>query len=140
MYALITSVILAFLFGQERPGRLDSRTVVLPNRWQLTPAGKTIGLRDFPLNMVISPDGQYAAVVHSGYGRQLVAVVDLRLGQTVSEVTIDKTFYGLCFSPDGKTLYVSGAADNVVYAFAFKAGFLSDPQRIGLGDATIKIY
>src|SRR5207247_3351664 len=95
MYALISLLIFGFMFGQERPGRLNSSTVVLPNRWQLTPAGKTIGLRDFPLNMVISPDGQYAAVVHSGYGRQLVAAVDLRLGQTVSEVTIEKTFSGL---------------------------------------------
>src|SRR5215467_6687282 len=98
--------------GQQRPGLLDSNTVLLPNRWQLSPAGKNIGLGDFPLNMAMSPDGRYLAINHNGHSRQFVGVVDLQTEKTVSEATVEKSFYGVAFSKNGRLLFVSGAADD----------------------------
>src|SRR5881394_1306105 len=34
--------------------------VFLPNQWTLRPAGESIPLGDFPVNMVLSPDEKYA--------------------------------------------------------------------------------
>src|SRR5579862_416582 len=119
--------------GQEFPGKIDRGNVLLPNRWRLSPAGKNIALGDFPLNMAMTPDGRYLAVNHNGQSRQFVAIVDLQTKKTVSQVTIDKSFYGICFSPDGRTLYVSGAGDDLIYAYDFKAGFLSNERRMMLG-------
>src|SRR5215813_5232182 len=121
MKKLISIVIIGFavltLAAQERPGFLDSTSVLLPNRWQLSPAGKNIGLGDFPLNMAMSPDGRYLAINHNGHSRQFVGVVDLQTEKTVSQVTVEKSFYGIVFSRNGRTLFVSGAADNWIYAY-----------------------
>lgn len=64
--------------GQERPGKIDRNSVLLPNRWRLSPAGRSIALGDFPLNMAVSPEGRYLAVNHNGQSRQFVAIVGLQ--------------------------------------------------------------
>ena len=38
---------------------------------------------------------------------------------------VDQTFYGLCFAPDGKTLFASGGEFEVVHAFDFDDGLLA---------------
>lgn len=126
--------------AQERPGRIDSGTILLPNHWTLSPAGKNIGLGDFPLNMAMSPSGRYMAILHNGQSRQFVAIVDLQTEKNISEVTVDKSFYGITFSNDGGTLLVSGAADNWIYAYDFKNGFLNNERRVELGVKTAKIF
>lgn len=139
--ALLVGLLVTLTSGaQERPGFIDPKTVLLPNRWQLSPAGKNIGLGDFPLNMVMSPDGRYLAINHDGHSRQYVAIVDLQTEKVVSEATIDKSFYGVAFSKNGQTLFVSGAADNLVYAYDFSRGFLSNERRIELATPSAKIY
>ena len=53
-------------------------------------------------------------------------IVDLgKSRRSVSRVTSPQTFYGLCFAPDGKTLYASGGEYEVVHAFDFADGFLA---------------
>jgi len=136
-----TGLLLALMISaQDRPGRLDSSTTLLPNRWKLSPAGKNIGLGDFPLNMAMSPNGRYLAINHNGQSRQYVAIVDLQTNNRISEVTVDKSFYGITFTNDGQTLMVSGAADNWIYAYDFNRGFLSNERRIVLGAKDAKIY
>jgi len=128
------------LSAQQRPGFLDSNTVLLPNHWQLSPAGKNIGLGDFPLNMAMSPDGRYLAINHNGHSRQFVAVIDLQTEKKISDVTVDKSFYGIAFSKNGQMLFVSGAADNIIYAYDFNRGYLSNDRKIVLDKPTAKTY
>ncbi len=95
------------------------------------PNGKLLGevpgnpqrTNNFPTAAVISPDGRYAVVLHSGYGayssgeRQSISVLDLktnalkdfpddRLGSDAKQTY----FLGLGFSGDGKHLYASMAS------------------------------
>src|SRR5437867_9593913 len=92
------------------PGLQPDGSVLLPNQWSLRPAGITVELRDFPINIAVHPAGRYAAVLHSGYSRHQILVVDIAAAQVISHADVNQSFYGLEFSQDGKTLFCSGAA------------------------------
>ena len=109
------------------PGVQPDRSVLLPNQWSLRPAGKQVEVGNFPVNVAVHPQGDWAAVLHSGYGPHEVVVVDLKTAGVTSRVTLPKTFYGLCFTPDGKRLLVSGGEDDVVYRFHFADGTTDEP-------------
>src|SRR5438132_10993769 len=89
------------------PGVLASGAIQLPNQWSLRPAGKQVTLGDFPVNIALHPDGRWLAILHAGYGVHEVVIVDVgnARNKITCRVPIDQTFYGLAFSPDGKTLY-----------------------------------
>src|SRR6185295_293681 len=56
--------------------QFDSRRVMLPNGWSLSPAGKSIPLGDFPMNLVVSASGKFMAVTNNGQGRQTITLID----------------------------------------------------------------
>lgn len=111
--------------GMQRDGR-----IVLPNQWSLRPAGEQVALGDFPVNMVLHPSGKWLAVLHAGYGDHEVVILDVATKKKVSRTILEQTFYGLCFSPDGKQLFASGGDREVVHQFNFEGGYLSSPRRI----------
>jgi YVTN family beta-propeller protein len=92
---------------------------VLPNGWTVTPAGALTTLGTLPLHMALDPSGKWIAVTNSGYATEGVAVVNAQTGAIASQATLDGTFYGIAFSPDGRTLYASTAAGSGVARFAF---------------------
>jgi DNA-binding beta-propeller fold protein YncE len=106
------------------PGVQPNGSIQLPNQWSLRPAGKQLELGDFPVNMALHPSGQWLAVLHAGFGRHEIMTIDLNKQKLVSRVMIDQTWYGLCFSPDGKQLFASGGEFEVVHAYHFEEGFL----------------
>ena len=116
------------------PGLLADGTVQLPNQWKLRPAGKQIEVGNFPVNQAVHPSGQFMAVLHAGMQEHEVVILDLNKTKQriVSRVTVDQTFYGLCFSPDGRRLYASGGEFEVVHEFEFSRGLLSNPKAISL--------
>jgi DNA-binding beta-propeller fold protein YncE len=124
------------------PGINLDGSIQLPNQWQLRPAGRAIEVGDFPVNMAIHPSGQFLAVLHAGYGAHEVVIVALdtrpkggsRKGvdRIVSRKSVDQTFYGMCFSPDGKKLYLSGGEFEVVHEFDFNRGDLFNDKQISL--------
>src|SRR5262245_58846431 len=116
------------------PGLKPGGTVQLPNQWSLRPAGRQVALGDFPVNLAPHPDGRYLAALHAGFGEHEVVILDLKRTKIVNRASLDQTFYGLCFSPDGRKLYASGAEHEVVYAFDFKDGYLSARQAVELDD------
>src|ERR1035437_4497786 len=101
----------------EIPGAREDGSVLLPNQWSLRPAGREVALGDFPVNIAMHPDGQFAAGLHRGYGPPEVVVVRVSTGKIVSRTPIEIAFYGLALARDGKSLYVSGAAGELVYRF-----------------------
>ncbi len=120
------------------PGKKPDGSVLLPNQWSLRPAGRQIELADFPVNVAVHPAGKYAAVLHSGFSEHQVIVVDLASGSVVSRTHVPQAFYGLEFSKDGQRLFCSGAGSEVVHAYRFAEGTLSDHQAIRLREAKLK--
>jgi DNA-binding beta-propeller fold protein YncE len=109
------------------PGVEPGGAIRLPNQWALRPAGKQIPLGDFPVNIALHPTGRWLAVLHAGYGTHEVILVSLQGKQEkiACRVAVDQAFYGLCFAPDGKTLFASGGELEVVHAWDFDDGLLS---------------
>jgi len=61
-----------------------------------------------------------------------IVVVRIDTAEIVSRVGLDEAFYGLEFSRDGKTLFSSGAAGEVIHQFTFKDGYLNEHREIVL--------
>ncbi len=120
------------------PGIQRNGFIQLPNQWSLKPAGKQIELGDFPVNIALHPSGQYLAVLHAGYGPHEITTVDLKKQKVVARVRLEQTWYGLCFSPDGKHLFASGAEFEVVHAYAFEDGLLFRHREIPVAKSSAK--
>ena len=116
------------------PGRKPDGSVLLPNQWSLRPAGKQIELGDFPVNIAVHPSGRFAAILHSGYSDHQIIIVDLFTSEVVSHFALHETFYGLTFSRDGNILVCSGAGEELIHAFDFRDGKLSNHTKIKLRD------
>lgn len=114
------------------PGRQPDGSVLLPNQWSLRPVGVQVELGDCSVNIAVHPTGAYAAVLHAGFSRHEIIVVDVRWQRVVSRTKLNETFYGIQFSKDGKHLYCSGAGDEVVHDFRFDHGHLLEDKPIRL--------
>lgn len=133
----------------------DRPSINLPSSKMLTvPAPGRIGnTNSFPVTMVVSPDGRYAALLNDGYGtqetmaHQSISVLDLKTNQIVeypdarlSDQAHQSYFIGLAFSSDGKHLYASmgsltdptgakaGNTGNGIAVYSFTAGKVA-PER-----------
>lgn len=123
------------------------KQVVLPNGWKLSPAGKSFGLGDLPLNIAVSSTGRLMAVTNNGQSTQTIQLIDVKAEKVIDSIVIGKSWYGLTFSNDEKYLYASGGHDNrvVKYAIAnnklaFADEFIMDkpwPTRVGPAGLTI---
>ena len=114
------------------PGVQADGSMLLPNQWSLRPAGRQIKLGDFPVNIALSPDGRFAAVLHCGFSQHEVVIVDLAGPTVVDHAELGEAFYGITFSHGGEKLYCSGASGEVVYYFDFSQGKLSDGGKVRL--------
>jgi len=115
------------------PGLQPDRRVLLPNGWSLSPQGKQIAMGDFPVNIQLAPDGQFAAILHCGYGEHEIRIVSLDSQAVVSTTHVDQAFYGMTFCNNGKALAVSGAEDEQVYVFPYADGYLGKPTIVRVG-------
>src|SRR5580704_17777363 len=118
----------------QLPGQRADGSVLLPNQWSLRPVGRQIELGDFPINIAVHPQSRFAAILHSGYSKHGIMVVDLVAEKVVTNVPIEEAFYGIAFSHDGTRLFCSGASEEVIHSFHFKDGLLSDQHDIQLRD------
>jgi YVTN family beta-propeller protein len=105
---------------------LSKKRVQLPNQWALTPAGRSISLGDLPLQLAVSPSGKFVAATNNGVSRQHVQLIDIQQEKEVSDVTVDKAWYGLAWSANGKKLWASGGNDNTLIAFNTEGGLKRD--------------
>jgi DNA-binding beta-propeller fold protein YncE len=119
------------------PGVEADGGVRLPNSWSLKPAGKQIELGDFPIGIALHPSGQWAAVLHAGYGDHEIIIVDLtaKKERIKSRVIIEQTFGGISFVGNGDHLHVGGGEFDVVHHFDFADGFLSKQRTVKVADA-----
>jgi DNA-binding beta-propeller fold protein YncE/phospholipase C len=106
--------------------------MLLPNQWSLRSAGKSIALDNFPVNLALSPDGRFAAILHCGYDAHEIIIVELSTQKIASRARLDESFYGITFSNDGRKIYCSGASDENVHVFSFDHGNVSTLKDIRL--------
>ncbi|MGL6097629.1 MAG: bifunctional YncE family protein/alkaline phosphatase family protein, partial [Fimbriiglobus sp.] len=114
------------------PGLRPDGFVQLPNQWKLNPVGRQIDVGDLPMNVQLHPTGQFAAVLHCGMKDHEVLILDLnpKRQKVACRVTVDQSFYGLAFGPDGKQVYASGGEFDVVHVWDFDKGLLHNHRTI----------
>lgn len=118
LVALLSLCVQEALFAQNSPGTLPTEnTVLLPNGWLLSPAGKSLPLGDLPLNIALSPSGKYLAVTNNGQGVQSLQLIDTRKGKLLHTFEIPIAWVGLAFAADNQTLYVSGGNSNAILRY-----------------------
>ncbi len=122
---------------------LIKKRVLLPNGWSLTPAGSSLPLGDLPLNIAVSPSGNYMAVTNNGQSTQTLILIDALRQKVVDSVVIPKSWLGLKFSADGKFLYASGGNDNRILKYAVNyhphpAAMLVDSVHPGKGIPSLR--
>ncbi|MFD2286671.1 beta-propeller fold lactonase family protein [Pedobacter petrophilus] len=116
------------------PGKIEnSKQVLLPNGWKLSPAGHAIPLGDLPLNMQVSSSGKYVAITNNGQSTQSLQLIDAKSEKVLDEKILTKSWYGLAFSKDEKQLYVSGGNDNIIINFSIRNQKLAERDTIKLG-------
>jgi DNA-binding beta-propeller fold protein YncE len=133
----------------------DRPQIPLPSSKMLTvpSPGKVGNTNSFPVTMLLSPDGRYAALLNDGYGtqetlaHQSISVLTLATNKIVefpdarlSDESHQSYFIGLAFSSDGKHLYASvgsltdptgakpGNTGNGIAVYSFLAGKVA-PER-----------
>lgn len=128
----ILFILLAIYFYPAQAQQLPP-PVMLPNGWQLTPAGKSISLGDLPLNIIPNHAATMLAVTNNGQSTQSIQLIDIKTQQPVDEVVIPKSWYGLAFSDDDQLLYVAGGHDNRIIQYDVSQGKLRLADSILLG-------
>lgn len=113
--------------------KLEKERVRLPNGWHLSPAGRSLPLGDLPLNLVLSPSGKYLAATNNGQSVQSIQLIDPVTEKELDKLIIPKSWYGLCFSADEKSLFASGGNDNIIWQYAIRNNKLVLKDSIVLG-------
>ncbi len=117
----------------RRPGQLESGVTLLPNGWRIAPAGRHAQVGDLPLNMTWSPDGRYLIVTNNGWAKPTLTVFDTANFLIKAIVPVDNAWLGLAWDPDGRRLFASGAAENVVNEFSWNGDTLKQGTPIVIG-------
>ncbi|MFZ9660777.1 MAG: bifunctional YncE family protein/alkaline phosphatase family protein, partial [Chitinophagaceae bacterium] len=112
---------------------LDHKKVLLPNGWQLSPAGRTLDLGDLPLNIAVGKSKKYLAVTNNGQSIQSIQLFNAQTEKELHRTIIPKSWYGLKFSADEKFLYASGGNDNWILKYGIVADTLQLQDSIILG-------
>jgi YVTN family beta-propeller protein len=118
------------------PGKIAATSqVLLPNGWKLSPVGRSLPLGDLPLNMQLSASGKLLAVTNNGQSTQSIQLIDPKTEKLLDERIIKKSWYGLAFSRDEKTLYASGGNDNRILAYPIENNKIGAADTIKLGES-----
>jgi len=110
-----------------------SSTVMLPNGWSLTPAGRSLEAGDLPLNIAVAHSKKLIAVTNNGQSTHTIQLIDIHQERVLHTTEIPKAFYGLKFSKDEKHLYASGGNDNWILKYGIEQEKLILKDSIPLG-------
>jgi YVTN family beta-propeller protein len=89
---------------------------------RLDPAGVSHDLGSMPLAMLVSPEKDRIVVLLNGWREQGIQVVERSSGRVLQTVQLPAVFLGIVFSPDGRSLYVSGGDQDLIYRFDWRGG------------------
>ena len=136
MKKLLFLGVMLFAFAanaQNLNDQLNSKRIILPNGWSLSPAGRSVELGDLPLNIAVSESEKFIAVTNNGQSTQTIQLIDPKTEKVLDKVEIPKSFYGLEFSKDDRFLYASGGNDNWIlkYEIANSKLLIRDTLKLG---------
>ncbi len=131
--SLFTIITIAQKQNTSPENQLTNKRVRLPNGWHLSPAGRSLPLGDFPLNIAVSSSKRYMAVTNNGQSIQSIQLINPKTEKILHTVIIPKSWYGLKFSADEKYLYASGGNDNWIFQYAIINNKLQLKDSIILG-------
>ena len=112
----------------------ESKKIILPNGWALSPAGTSLSLGDLPLNMAVSKSKKLMAVTNNGQGKQSIQLINLVSNTILDNINIEKSWLGIAFSADEKNLYTSGGNDNWILKYNLVNNKLILTDSIQLGE------
>jgi DNA-binding beta-propeller fold protein YncE len=123
--------------SQQQPvrwtGPQADGSVLLNSGWSLRPAGRQIPLSTLPMASVLTPNGKHLLVLHGGYRKPTVAVLDARTLAEVSKLELPDAWLGLALSPNGRNVYAGGGSTASVYEMALsEEGRLTRTRTIPL--------
>ena len=133
MKSLFTIICFFAFSGISIAQKKNASSVRLPNGWSLTNVGRSIPLGDLPLNIAVSPSKKLMAVTNNGQSVQSIQLINPVTEKILHNVVVPKSWYGLKFSADEKTLYASGGNDNWIMQFAIANNKLILKDSIKLG-------
>jgi len=105
----------------------------LPNGWKLSPVGRSLPLGDLPLNIATDKSEKLMAVTNNGQSVQSIQLIDPIKEVVLDTKIIDRSWYGLKFSENGKRLYVSGGNSNQLFIYQTDNNQLTISDSISLG-------
>jgi YVTN family beta-propeller protein len=142
----ISLTLLAALCSSAQTPHATGSGFALPNGWSISPAGRSVGTEDMVLKLVTAPDDKVVIGSHSGYNPHGLVTVDEQSEEAIQRIHMPTTWLGMAWSPDGKTLYVSGGNANgqkkimsslaPIYEMSYSNGRLSE-KPVGQLDETI---
>jgi DNA-binding beta-propeller fold protein YncE len=94
----------------------------LPTGARLDPAGVSYELGSMPLAMALAPEKNRVVVLLNGWREQGIQVVDRASGRVLQKISLPAVFLGLVFSPDARSIYVSGGDGDLIYRFDWRDG------------------
>jgi len=86
---------------------------------------------------VWSPDGRYLIVTNNGWSKPTLTIFDTANFYIKSALAVDHAWLGLAWHPDGKRLFASGAAQNVVNQFTWDASVLKPSGQFVLAQPAL---
>lgn len=105
----------------------------LSNGWKLSPVGRSLPLGDLPLNIATDKAEKLMAVTNNGQSVQSIQLIDPIKEVVLDTKIIDRSWYGLKFSENGKRLYVSGGNSNQLFIYQTDNNQLTISDSISLG-------
>jgi YVTN family beta-propeller protein len=114
------------------PGAMSDGTILLPNGWRLSPAGRHLPVGTLPLNVVQTPDSKYLIVTNNGLATPSLTIVDIASWTVKTSLSMDNAWYGLVWNSSGTRLYSAGADQNSVQELSYADGALTPSRTIAL--------
>ncbi len=105
-----------YLYSQSLK-EIESKRIMLPNGWAVTPVGRSFHLGDLPLSIAVSGNKKLMAVTNNGQSDQTIFLIDPIRQTIIDTILMGKSYIGITFSDDDRSLYASGGNDNWVVRF-----------------------
>ena len=121
------SLLLSSILASQEP-------TLLPIGKYISPEGTHAEVGSYPLNMVLTNDGNYAIVTTSGF-RQALSVVDVKTGAITSQFDYknssnnpnnDGLYFGIAVHPKTGNVFVSRGAQDKVSSYSIVNGKISE--------------
>ena len=116
----MTILVVAALLVSSQDGKPD----LLPTGKGITPAGKHVAVGSYPLNMVVTKDGNFVVTTTVGF-REFLSVLDVKTGHLTGQIDVNLggsakgqsqtgLYFGLAVDPVTGLIFASnGAADTI---------------------------